>query len=155
MAQRSLLVLPGLLVAGLVLAACTQPASTPTPSPEVMEKEDEATEGVKTVVLAEQNDSGQTGAATLTEEDGKVKVVLQLAGGEFDAPQPAHIHEGACPTPGAVAYPLTTVVDGASETILDVDMATLTTQMGETGLAINVHQSAEEVATYTACGDLQ
>jgi hypothetical protein len=82
-----------------------------------------------------------------------VSVVLSLKGGKFMAPQPAHIHVGSCPTPGAVKYPLTNVVNGKSVTMLNVSMKELLASSDK--LAINVHKSAAEVTNYTACGDLQ
>ncbi len=103
-----------------------------------------------TVVLDEQNDSGQSGTATLTEEDGQVNVLIEL-GVPSDVEQPAHIHMGACPDVGDVVYPLANVADGVSETIVGVDLATL---MSELPLAINVHKSSAESSVYTSCGDL-
>lgn len=106
-----------------------------------------------TVPLAEQSDLGQSGVATFTENaDGKLVVTLTMSGGTFPDPQPAHIHVGSCPNPGAVKYPLTNVVDGMSETILDTTWEALE-ESGEK-LAVNVHKSAAESKVYTACGDL-
>ena len=105
-----------------------------------------------TVPLAAQNDSGESGTATLTEADGKTTVSINLTGVADDTPQPAHIHTGACPTPGDVVYPLTDLVSGVSETILDVPLATLKRSLP---LAINVHKSADEASFYVSCGDLQ
>jgi hypothetical protein len=118
-------------------------AITPSPTPEAMQ-------GVL-VDLDEQNDSSQSGTARLREEGGKVIVTLDLEGGRFTAPQPAHIHTGACPKPGAVKYPLTNLTNGESETTLDVSLAQL---MSELPLAINVHRSAAQQTIYTACGDI-
>lgn len=106
-----------------------------------------------TVTLDAQNDSGETGTAVLTEEEeGKTKVTLTIAGAPKGIAQPAHIHSGACPKPGAIVYPLTNVVNGVSETTLDVDTETLMKQLP---LAINVHKSASQAAIYVACGDLK
>lgn len=105
-----------------------------------------------TVPLAAQNDSDESGTATLTEIDGKTTVSINLTGVIDDTPQPAHIHTGACPTPGDVAYPLTDLVAGVSETVLDVPLATLKSSLP---LAINVHKSADEASVYVSCGDLQ
>ncbi len=128
-------------------------------NPEVSMSPSEASSGASMssmskamVDLAEQNSSGQSGTATITEENGKAVVVLDLSGGSFTTPQPAHIHVGACPTPGTVKYPLTNVVDGKSSTTLAVDMKTLMSQLP---LAVNVHKSAAAINTYTACGDLK
>lgn len=103
------------------------------------------------VALEAQNDSGQPGTVTLTEVDGKTTVSLSLDA-PSSVPQPAHIHAGACPTPGEVVYPLTNVVDGSSETVLDVDLATIKSQLP---LVVNVHKSETESGVYVACGDLQ
>jgi hypothetical protein len=106
-----------------------------------------------TVTLDTQNDSGESGTAVLSEEtEGKTKVVLTISGAPKDVAQPAHIHTGACPKPGAVVYPLTNVENGTSETTIDVDLETL---MEQQPLAINVHKSATQSAIYVACGDLK
>ncbi len=106
-----------------------------------------------TVTLGEQNGSGQSGTALLEESGGKTTLTLTLTGNPADGvSQPAHIHVGACPTPGEVKYPLTPVVNGASVTTLDVTLAGLTAQLP---LAVNVHKSATEASVYTSCGDLK
>lgn len=110
-------------------------------------------EGTKTITLNTQNNSSQAGTATLTEENGKVKVMLALSGGMYTAAQPAHIHVGSCPTPGAVKYPLTNVMNGRSETMLNVDLKTLMASSEK--LSLNVHKSAAESQIYTACGNLK
>ena len=141
------------LVLGAGYFFLNRTATTPTaPAPEEeVTEEIGAGEGeTMTVVLSEQNDSGQSGTATLTEVDGQTNVLVELDV-PSDVSQPAHIHSGACPDVGDVVYPLANVVDGVSETILGVDLATL---MGELPLAINVHQSAEQISVYTSCGDL-
>lgn len=105
-----------------------------------------------TVVLNAQNASGETGTATLIESAGKTTVDINLSGAPSNLSQPAHIHAGACPTPGNIIYPLTNVVNGASKTVLDVDLATLRAQLP---LAVNVHKSASEAKVYVSCGDLK
>ncbi|MBI2027973.1 MAG: hypothetical protein HYT07_00040 [Candidatus Levybacteria bacterium] len=115
---------------------------------------EEAMEGSKqefTVALSEQNASGESGTAILMEEDGKVKVTLDLTGTPEAVSQPAHIHVGACPDVGAVKYPLTSSVNGISETTLDV---TLDQLRSELPLGINVHKSADEAGVYVSCGNL-
>jgi cytoskeletal protein RodZ len=102
-------------------------------------------------VLEEQNNSGQTGRVTLLDQSGKTRVVLSMDNSPADASQPAHIHAGSCPTPGAVKYPLNPVVDGLSDTILEVAYADLKTMVP---LAVNVHKSAAEINSYIACTDL-
>ncbi|HEX9721939.1 MAG TPA: hypothetical protein VGA53_01610 [Candidatus Paceibacterota bacterium] len=103
------------------------------------------------VVLAEQNSSGQSGTATITETDGGVRVIVEVTGALAEVAQPAHIHVNACANIGGVKYPLTSLVNGYSETMLDVSMADLRAGLP---LSLNVHKSAEEVSFYVACGDL-
>jgi hypothetical protein len=102
------------------------------------------------IELSELNSSGQSGVATLTDVGGQTSVVIDLDVAS-DVSQPAHIHEGVCPGIGPIVYPLTNVVEGYSETLLDVDMESLISQLP---LDINVHQSQEQISVYTSCGDL-
>ena len=106
------------------------------------------------VELAEQNSSGQSGRVTVTEDGEQVKVVIELDG-TGDVAQPAHIHTGSCDTLGDVAYPLSDVVDGRSETMLDTTIEELQDGVtADAGLAVNVHASADDADTYVACGEL-
>jgi hypothetical protein len=107
--------------------------------------------GTVTVQLAAQNGSKEYGTATLTEVNGKVNVSLNIMGAPTGVSQPAHIHMGACPNPGSVVYPLTSPVNGRSETTLNVTLAQLKAQLP---LAVNVHKSTTMAGTYVACGNL-
>lgn len=105
-----------------------------------------------TVVLNAQNDSGESGTATLTDlGNGKVRVEVKVTGAPAGVPQPLHIHEGTCanlnPKP---TYPLTSAVDGVSVSQIDANFADL--QNGN--FAINGHKSAEEAKVYVFCGDI-
>jgi multisubunit Na+/H+ antiporter MnhC subunit len=100
--------------------------------------------------LNEQSDSGQLGTATFKGEGDQVEVTISLGNPNATA-QPAHIHVGRCPTPGAVVFPLTAVVNGTSVTTLNTSLENLISQ-GE--LALNVHKSEAESSVYVACGDL-
>ncbi len=104
-----------------------------------------------TVALAEENKSGESGTAILTENGGKVTVKVSLTGEPKGAIQPAHIHIGSCPGVGKVLYPLTDVVDGVSETVLNVTLDKLKQQLP---LALNVHKSKTLITNYIACGPL-
>ena len=104
------------------------------------------------ITLNALNNSSQSGRATLTDVDGKkTKVVVEVGSGPAGIAQPAHIHVGACPNPEAVTYPLKNVVNGRSETMLEVSLLTLKEKLP---LAVNVHKSAAEVKVYVSCGDL-
>lgn len=109
------------------------------------------TAGDVMVTLTEENDSGESGTATLAEVDGKVVVIVKTTGSVAGVAQPAHIHVGKCPEVGAVKYPLTNVINGMSETTLDTTLAQL---KAELPLGINVHKSQAEAKIYTSCGDL-
>lgn len=97
------------------------------------------------------NNSKQSGTATLTDVGGKTKITAMVSSGPVGTPQPSHIHMGTCPKPGAILHPLTGVVNGKAETILDLPLATL---MEKSPLAILVHKSKDEVKTFTSCGDV-
>ncbi len=107
-------------------------------------------QNVGLVTMNPQNNSGESGSATLSEVNGKLVVSISLQNGTAE-PQPAHIHKGTCANLDPVpTYPLNSVVNGKSETTIDVSLATL--MSGQ--YAINVHKSATEVTTYVSCGDL-
>jgi hypothetical protein len=130
------MILRGLLVAALlVVAAGVSPAA--------------AADSI-TVKLAPQNSSGESGTATLTKSgDKQTKVVLSVQGAPAEA-QPTHIHKGSCaqldPKP---AYPLSPVVGGKSETVVNASIDDLAK-----GHAINGHKSAQDLQTYVFCGDI-
>jgi hypothetical protein len=102
------------------------------------------------VELEERNDSGISGEATLTPEGQGTRVVIELNTGQGSA-HPAHIHEQACenidPTP---SDPLNDVVDGRSDTIVDVTLDHLRSSPH----AINVHHSLAGFEQYLACGSV-
>ena len=103
-----------------------------------------------TVQLNPQNNSGESGTATLTAQGNQTHVVINLNGAPPSA-QPAHIHQGTCanlnPKP---QYPLNDVTNGKSDTTVNASLASL--MNGNS--AINVHKSAAEIQTYVACGDI-
>ena len=105
--------------------------------------------GPVTVKLEPQNNSGESGTATLTEEGGKTKVAVSVTGQPAGVAQPMHIHKGTCdkldPKP---TYGLPSLINGKSEATVDVSLADL--QKG--GYAINGHKSAQAVSTYVYCG---
>ncbi len=104
-----------------------------------------------TIPMSQQNGSGETGTATLTQAGSDVKVVISLKGAPATTPQPAHIHDGTCANLKGVVYPLTNVVNGESTTT--VKGVTIDKLLGAT-FAINVHKSADDLGTYVACGNI-
>ncbi len=104
------------------------------------------------VALDSQNNSNQLGTATLQKVDGKLVVKIVLKGQPAGSSEPAHIHQGSCPNPGVVKYPLSPVVNGASETTLNITGDELLKLMP---LAVNVHKSEADSKTYVACGNVE
>jgi len=112
--------------------------------------------------LSSQNNSGIAGTVKLENKDGKVEVKLDLTGVStgvsgllgisLNASHPAHIHLGSCANIGAVKYPLTSTVNGESETKISTSFADLKAQLP---LAVNVHKSSEEIGVYVACVDIK
>ncbi len=97
-----------------------------------------------------ENGSAESGTVTLTPKGPKATAVTIALTSAPNAAQPAHIHKGACPKVGAVAYPLENVVGGKSTTTVQAPLATLTGG----GFAVNVHKSTSDLSTYVACADL-
>lgn len=126
-----------LLLAGLAFVTFTQLSAAA------------ATSSV-TVPLHEQNGSGESGTATLTQVGEDVKVVISLKGAPATA-QPAHIHDGTCAKLGDVYKPLSDVVNGSSTKV--VTGITIDKLLGGT-YAINVHESASNLGKYVACGNI-
>jgi hypothetical protein len=95
--------------------------------------------------------SGQHGTVTLKAIGAdKTEVTIAIVGEPASANEPAHIHTGSCPTPGGVKWPLNNVVHGSSVSTVNAPFG----QIDQAGHAVNVHQSAANIATYKACGDI-
>lgn len=131
------------------MAATAEPTAMATTAPTAM-----ATTGTMadmTVTMKEQNASGQNGTATVKQSSTGWVVSIDISGGTTE-PQPAHIHKGTCanldPAPAA---PLTSVVNGKSETT--IASSDFTMAPGQ-AYAINVHKSAAEASVYVSCGDI-
>ena len=127
-----------LLILGVVLLAMGGPQPSQAAGP-------------VTVTLKPQNNSGESGTATLSDEGGKTKVVVSVTGQPASTPQPMHIHKGTCATlDPKPTYGLPTLIDGKSEATVDVALNDL--QAG--GFAINGHKSAQEASVYVYCGEI-
>lgn len=140
-----------------LLAGCTAKA----PAPAETQSESMTTQEVApaqetamapvTINLAAVKNSGQTGTATFEDMGGtQTRVTLNLTGGTFPLPQPAHVHMGSCAAPGDVAYPLTDVENGVSETVIDAPLSGL----WNGDMMLNTHKSSAQMSVYTACGDM-
>ena len=149
--------LSSLSIASLLIAACaaggggTATRGNPSQAAATAGATTGGTEQAVEVQLAELNDSGVSGTATVTDlGNGTLRVEIDVEAGGNEA-MPAHIHPGTCeeldPAP---QYPLSDVEDGTSTTEIEATLASV--QTGE--FAINLHESTEAVETYTACGDI-
>lgn len=104
------------------------------------------------ITLIDENGSGEDGSAQVTDlGDGTVKVELIMMNAPEGAVQPAHIHKGSCATldPNP-AFPLESIKEGKSTSTLKTTLSELTKEK----YAINVHESAANVARYVSCGNL-
>jgi len=104
-----------------------------------------------TINLSPINNSGVSGTAQLIAKGNQTEVIVTVTGEPSSASEPMHIHSGQCgPTLGKVIYPLKNVEGGKSDTTVNVALQSI-----ENGhFAINVHQSAANIGTYVACGNI-
>ena len=120
------------------LAAGCQGAASPAPG--------------RTFQLQTLNDSGVSGTVTLAPTGADRTLVTVAVSFGANADMPAHIHPGSCaelvPQP---RFPLENVKNGQSSTTVAVPMADLL----KGDLAVNLHRSADDMRTYTACADLR
>jgi plastocyanin len=90
---------------------------------------------------------------------------LTRAQDEGDAPHPAHIHSGTCDELGDIVEPLTDVAEdtagekfGAAEAVLvkesETDVPLSLSDILAAPHAINIHESAEAIQNYIACGEI-
>ena len=105
-----------------------------------------------TIQLGEQNNSGQSGMAELTDMgNGMTRVVITLSNPPAGVMQPVHIHAGTCasldPRP---LFPLQNLQNGRSESMVNASVATI---LGAPH-AINAHKSPQEASVYVACGNI-
>ncbi len=114
----------------------------------------------KTYQLFERSNSGVSGTATFTDQtDGSVLVELNVTGTPQDGMHPSHIHVNTAAEGGAIAVSLNPVdgATGVSQTFVTEtdDGATLdyNALLNFDGY-INIHLSAQDLATVVAQGDI-
>jgi hypothetical protein len=94
--------------------------------------------------------TGQHGTITMWAVGQQTRVVLNIVGEPEGAIEPAHIHKGNCTHPGAVVWPLTDVVAGHSNTLVNAPMD----KVNVMGDSVNIHKSAAQLNVYMACGNV-
>jgi hypothetical protein len=110
-----------------------------------------ALDDVITVKLEAQNNSGQTGTATLTPQGNMTRVVIELLNAPTSVAQPAHIHLGTCDKlDKAPKWNLEALKGGRSTTTVPVSLETILKEK----TAINIHKSAAEAQVYVSCGNI-
>src|SRR5579862_9279460 len=91
----------------------------------------------------------ESGTATLTQQAGGVRIVMNLTGAPNNVPQPTHIHTGTCSKNTATDFALHNLINGKSDTVLKgITLAELTSGK----YLINVHESTENLQNYVSCG---
>jgi len=109
------------------------------------------------ILLNAQNNSGLNAKYQLTAVgsssgiSSQTKVVLIANNASQGVSMPAHIHSGSCANLGAVKYPLSNLINGASTTTINASILQLKLDLP---LAINIHKSVTEAGIYVACADL-
>jgi hypothetical protein len=105
-----------------------------------------------TIKMGSLNDSDESGTAVFIQQADGLHVVMALAGAPKDIPQPANLHVGTCDKNKATQWVLSNVVNGKSETTLKgISLSDLTSG----GYVINVHESANNLSYYVACGTIK
>jgi hypothetical protein len=106
----------------------------------------------RSIPLTTLNASGVSGMVVLTAVDvRKTRVEIRVdPAGHPD--MPSHIHPGTCATlVPQPKYPLQNVRDGHSTTVITAPLDDLL----RGNLAVNLHNSNEDLRTYTACAELK
>jgi hypothetical protein len=104
------------------------------------------------IVLGEQNGSGQTGTAVLNAWGSFTNVSLSLTSGSSET-EAVHIHEGQCAPAdlGGVAHALTSFEGGSGASVTNIEASLSSLLTG--AFAINTH-TAGDAGVYTSCGNL-
>jgi superoxide dismutase, Cu-Zn family len=106
--------------------------------------------------LTSQSGSTITGTSQALVADGRTRVSISISGASSGASHPWHVHAGSCGSGGPVVGPATAYPP------LDVGSAGTATGNAELSLTlneasdyhVNVHQSAADMGTIVACGNL-
>ena len=100
--------------------------------------------------MVEESDSGESGKATFFRLQGEnTRIVIELE--DSDKTYPAYVHENACNRPDpTLTDPLRPVVDGRSETVIEVSFQHLRTSPH----SVIVHKSRDALDDYVACGSI-
>jgi hypothetical protein len=127
-----------------VTAGSASPAASASASPATSESPAASAITVNQAIVQFETVGGSniTGGAILTDlGEGETAVTIGVVAAGITEPMPAHVHTGTCASPGTeVAFPLTDLTAGASNTVLKIALDDLTS----TPYAIDIHASAED-----------
>jgi hypothetical protein len=102
------------------------------------------------VTMQEFNNSNQFGSAALVPENNKTRIIINLANTP-NYPQQAYILQGSCEQPGNVIYTLSPLIDGKSETVIDLSLENLFDQLP---LVIAVYRETPTAQINVSCGSI-
>ncbi len=143
-----------LLVMALTIMACSDNENP------VIDPEDILTGQTKTYDLDPIGDSGISGTALLEETStGNTKLTIALNGTPDGGQHPAHIHFNSAAVGGGIAISLTPVDGTTGESVTTITQEDDGTNISYSDLLtydgyINVHLSADDLATVVAQGDI-
>lgn len=143
-----------LAVEGWILLGKPLPKQ-PTPEAKVIPTSQLSSQIHSVPLFSANNPAQQLGTALIQligQDEDQVGVTLKFEDLAQETAQPAHIHLGSCAELGGIAYPLNAVENSFSQTILNVSIDQLRSQVP---LAINTHQSEQELNRYIACADIK
>ncbi len=143
----------GSTAANPTASAAAASSAAPPMSANAMHKTHNAmAKSVLNINMGQQNGSGQVGTASVADKGNGVVVTIKLNKEPKGASEPSHIHQGTCAKLNPAPWkPLKNVVNGVGvTTVPGVTVA----QLKKGHYAINVHKSANDLATYVSCGDL-
>ncbi|MBD3359096.1 MAG: hypothetical protein GF365_00085 [Candidatus Buchananbacteria bacterium] len=102
------------------------------------------------VTMQEFNNSNQFGSTALVPENNKTRIIINLANSP-NYPQQAYILEGSCEQPGDVIYTLSPLINGKSETVIDLSLKKLFNKLP---LTIAVYRETPATQVNVSCGSI-
>ena len=107
--------------------------------------------GGKVFLLRSEGGSGENGTVALKPLGQQTAVEVHVVNVPAGVSQTVHIHEGTCAKVAPqVKYPLSPVIDGTSESIIDVPLDKLLA----TPLVVHVHRTYKQERSSVACASI-
>jgi hypothetical protein len=113
-----------------------------------------------TIPMNEQNNSGQSGSATLTDTPAGLDIVVSIKRSSVPGSQNAHVHEGRCDNVLAITAglrPISTTADvptfDGDQIVFKTTLQTTLAKIRDGNHVINVHD-ARDNSLYVSCGEI-